>query len=1391
MKQKLRITLIAAALAVVLGCAAVILLRLRGQKKEPVPVVVETVILSSSNPIPSRAKPGDRIALRFTLSRPLEIPPVVEIAGKPADSVVRESDSTYLATSLVEDYTPEGTVSFVIKTEDPVSVTTNDTEVSIDVQKPDVVRDDIVSDSQYGATKATAGDTVVLEFSVNEELQGLPEVLLSGKPADQLEKISELTYRARRKMGRHENPGPITYRLSLADITGNQNTLEGIADEKNAVQYSHPVIHSVSISSDNPRDDSVAGIGDIVTLEFRTNQKLSETPSVRFSGDYADKVIHLSDRRFSASTEIRESMKSGTLQFSVYIADVFGNAASIVSQTNDRTRIAVDSNAPVLEEVSLFLALGSDKYAVPGSSIVVDILANEPLSGAPYVKINDIPATTISKTSDRRFLATRQLSAFESEGPVSFSVDYNDLALNPGRRVSATTDGTAIVFTLNPPEAARLAEAVTAKPEQTAEEQIIEEQVVEEVTEDLEKLPDTKIIIQQGTGTDDIVEVLEPLTEQAVEILTPKNQSEYGAYAEISGRIGLPDTLETLSYRVSPTLFLSQESAFIEGELPVVEEGAFGFIFETLAISGSQDVEITARYTDGTTVAEKITLIEGKSGIPTFQVASEKGNILIKWDDLPVPSRYQLQYTIDSDPPSEGEGTIIDSVVSPVQIESPELGRRYTFLLKALQEDNTERAASLAESTIPLDSQTLQPSIKELYKRIQVSWQAISGSTTFQIFRSRKPEGPYENISGTVEDTQFLDTEVKIGWPYYYSVRPAQFSNLLSAPGQGESLPLPTERISILSTWREAALQNVTVQGNYIYAAAGSEGLLLIDVSNPDKPKLAGVAPTFHASDVEVKGDFAYVADGERGLKIIDIYNPISPVETGSRKTSDAKRVALEVKGETVLAYIADGTFGLKVIDASNPKDPVRRDSVSGGDIQDVSVYTGSQSSFLYVCDATAGVNVYNTGGIKAGPVALLDIKTPLGMAINRDLLFVACGEDGLRIYDLSTPENPPLLSVLYIPDAQNVTAAGGFAYVANGKKQLSVVDMSAPRLPVLYDTVDVEGIVHTAVRGLKLFASGDKGLSILSNYSKGDSVEVAAAATDGSAFGITLSENPDGKKFAYVADHAGGMKIYDVTDPLSIHGTNPAVSVPTEYARDIFLQGSRAYIADGPGGLKIFDVSPAWDADPETLPLLLGQWDTDGNARSIKVVDNLAFVADGNRGLKVFDITDPENLSRVSQLQTEYAVQLAADSHTVYLADGDGGLKVIQLKENTLEIISTVDTRNTRGVSVQNNLAYVVGSAGLVILDVSDAADPKVVGTYDSGYAEGINVEGRYAYLAEGMKGLAILDVKNPESPYLLSTGENRFTVDVAVTGPYALVADSEGIKVIRILIPSWVMRE
>jgi hypothetical protein len=97
------------------------------------------------------------------------------------------------------------------------------------------------------------------------------------------------------------------------------------------------------------------------------------------------------------------------------------------------------------------------------------------------------------------------------------------------------------------------------------------------------------------------------------------------------------------------------------------------------------------------------------------------------------------------------------------------------------------------------------------------------------------------------------------------------------------------------------------------------------------------------------------------------------------------------------------------------------------------------------------------------------------------------------------------------------------------------------------------------------------------------------------------------------------------------------------------------------------------------------------------------------------------------------------------------------------------------QGVTVSGTTAFVAaGSAGLRIVNIAAPSHPIEVGAWDSpGFAENVAVSGSTAYLADGPYGLRVVDVTIQTAPTEIAHAfDMNYAVDVAVSGRYAYIA-------------------
>jgi hypothetical protein len=435
----------------------------------------------------------------------------------------------------------------------------------------------------------------------------------------------------------------------------------------------------------------------------------------------------------------------------------------------------------------------------------------------------------------------------------------------------------------------------------------------------------------------------------------------------------------------------------------------------------------------------------------------------------------------------------------------------------------------------------------------------------------------------------------------------------------------------------ELGIYTTTAQGvapaeSFVYVAAGDDGLLAIDVSQPLTPTLVDTLDTpYWAYAVAVSGTHAYVADGDSGLRIVDIYTPGDLTEDGFYDTPDsAEDVALAGN----YAWVADDERGLRIIDVSDPEAPTEEGAY---DVPSAAWSVAVSGTYAYVGDY-----YYDPGSFR-GALRIVDVSDPAnpaqagfaelsgrgaGVALSGDYAYLSAEQQGLLVVDVSDPISPSEVISYPTPyQAHDVAVARNYAYLAESLG-LYLFDIADPLSPTLVSTWPTPGDT------------------------------ISAVAVDGD--------------YAYVGAGRDGLHILDVSDPITPTWT--ASYTVADFIYDVALMGDLVYLAADQAGLHIVDVS-----NPIS-PTLVGLYDGWDVVNGVAVAESASgkvlayilgeyWVDDGqwNNGLSVLDVSDPANPVEVGfyNLLTEpQAVVVAEDSSGqsyIYLANQEAGLAILR----------------------------------------------------------------------------------------------------------------------------------
>lgn len=226
-------------------------------------------------------------------------------------------------------------------------------------------------------------------------------------------------------------------------------------------------------------------------------------------------------------------------------------------------------------------------------------------------------------------------------------------------------------------------------------------------------------------------------------------------------------------------------------------------------------------------------------------------------------------------------------------------------------------------------------------------------------------------------------------------------------------------------------------------------------------------------------------------------------------------------------------------------------------------------------------------------------------------------------------------------------------------------------------------------------------------------------------------------------------------------------------WADGIFVQGQYTYIADRGGVTSIDIVNPA---TPNVLDYLNPPR---CRATGIFIYDTLGHLNTALAGpsFTIINIAKPESLKQISWVEVpiyggDEPKGIYARDSLVYFADGSAGFLIIDISDLlNPTILCTLDTPgNVIDLYVRDTLAYLADLNSLLIVNVSDPYNPTVIGSLaiSGGGAYDVWVFGNYAFVTEedffgGQGKVNMIDISDPTSPIFIEQ------INMAAT-PYGL---------------------
>jgi len=339
----------------------------------------------------------------------------------------------------------------------------------------------------------------------------------------------------------------------------------------------------------------------------------------------------------------------------------------------------------------------------------------------------------------------------------------------------------------------------------------------------------------------------------------------------------------------------------------------------------------------------------------------------------------------------------------------------------------------------------------------------------------------------------------------------------------------------------------------------------------------------------------------------------------------------------------------------------------------------------------------------------------PADVALGDGVALVSSFGAGLVIIDLGDPLAPSIVATVSeaLDGARGLAHAGSLAFIADDDAPetsggLRIVDVSDPQNPALLGQVDLQsGANDVALAG---------GYAIVVSDGVVRAIDVSDPAKPFIAGALELPGNPvaefvtaDGAR-AYLSTEDNGLLIIDVSNPEDLMLQGQSATIASLRGADV--SDDIAYVGAGSGGLAIFDVRNP--ADPRLLDRLGAPEGIGGAVDDVVIQQGLLFLASDRDLLVVRAERETAPIEAGSITPPAGTSGVALRRGLAYLADEEAGLQILEVdREAPPRLLSTTPTlSDARDLAVSDRLAFVVVDSGLEIFDVIDARRPSLIGS-------------------------------------------------------------------------------
>jgi len=587
--------------------------------------------------------------------------------------------------------------------------------------------------------------------------------------------------------------------------------------------------------------------------------------------------------------------------------------------------------------------------------------------------------------------------------------------------------------------------------------------------------------------------------------------------------------------------------------------------------------------------------------------------------------------------------------------------------------------------------------------------------------------------------------------------------------------------------------QSVAVQGRYGYVISQSTTSLLVmdlsdssDLTNGASGKVVGGATlglgaffsTLSPNYIYVQGKYAYVTSAvSNRLLILDISNPRAPVYAGKLDLPVGTSPRQVIVSDRY-AYVRNNNNGtsnsVMMVDVSNAANPRLVSTIALGVSDDVS------SIFVQ------GKYLYSTlrGNVATGnSLVIHDISVPWAPVLTGTFNQTTTVAFASRYYlPSSVYVQGRYAYVTFLNQLGTITDTGGgtsgFSTAVDNGMSLVAIDISNPAAPTLAGNYSIERPFITAdgnvsappsvpfFRDAQVYVQGRYAyLSLDNSMVRVIDVTTPSISNPHPSNGFNSIASPQ-KMVMVGTTSTNGVGISGggagTTAP-QVATTGPNYAISGRYMYRIPQAGTTPFTTLN--SLEVVDLHGI-----ETTSIMAHLAEFGGlSVRDAASFDQSVTVSGGvnvANGLSVSgDSSFVGNMNVTGDVPTAYSTTaIAANPFSItirgrygYITNSTGTLQVVDLSNpQAPSIISTFGSQGMFLVDVEGDYAYSANgtSVNFQVFDVSNPTAPVTVGSLNIGAgAASLDVVGRYAYLGLTNGNFIVVDVSNPRSPRQVGT--------------------------------------